>query len=107
MSRVFRDALKAIHFSYFFFTCHVLFTHSIVIFIINLAHRGASQDTPHPHFYKQKSILIKLGMIEFMEDVVKLFSNVNEEEPLPIKHKVVAIVTCVAIAGVFIAYFYW
>ena len=46
-------------------------------------------------------------MIEFMEDVVKLFSNVNEEEPLPLKHKIVAIVTCVAIAGVFTAYFYW
>ena len=42
-------------------------------------------------------------MIEFMEDIVKLFTDIEEDQPLPLQHRIVAItlVTTVSSAIVF------
>jgi len=31
-------------------------------------------------------------MLEFLEDVVKLFTNIDEDQPLPLQHRIIAIV---------------
>ena len=55
----------------------------------------------------RKVYLISWCMIEFMEDVVKLFSDVNEYEPLPQSQKITAIIVCCVLTGLCVAGFYW
>ncbi len=31
-------------------------------------------------------------MLEFLEDVVKLFTDIDEDQPLPLQHRIIAIV---------------
>ena len=43
-------------------------------------------------------------MLEFLEDVVKLFTNIDEDQPLPLQHRIVAIVI-VGVVSALVLYF--
>ncbi|MBA4144916.1 MAG: hypothetical protein DI538_24410 [Azospira oryzae] len=84
------------------------FLHSENNFFIIIVSLGCLQpDTPPPQFLAKSIFINSWRMIEFLEDVVKLFSNVNEEEPLPLSHKIVAVSTCCIVAGLCVVYYYW
>jgi len=45
-------------------------------------------------------------MIEFLEDIVKLFTNVEEHQPLPMHYRIIALLFVVLVSVFFVMRFF-